>query len=168
MLRKDRNTDSSTTASDNAHVTNLRIDLGTPTTVLVLGVLLALGGACYVVGLNTAERAHQEREARERDASLKRDWDNHTSALQREWSRQTAVLTEHMDDLARKYRMFELKLDDWSVVAHRHGLVLPGDYTRGPQGNLDSESFKQENDHGSRRDHPATGGDADGHRPGNR
>lgn len=45
-------------------------------------------------------------------------------------------------DLDRQYRMTELKLDDWTVVAHRSGLVLPGDYTRGPQGNLDPESFK--------------------------
>lgn len=43
--------------------------------------------------------------------------------------------------LDRQYRMTELKLDDWTVVAHRSGLVLPGDYTRGPQGNLDIESF---------------------------
>ena len=47
------------------------------------------------------------------------------------------------DDLQRQYRMTELKLDDWTVVAHRAGLVLPGDYTRGPQGNLDTDSFKQ-------------------------
>lgn len=45
--------------------------------------------------------------------------------------------------LDRQYRMVELKLDDWTVVAHRSGLVLPGDYTRGPQGNPDAESFKQ-------------------------
>lgn len=45
--------------------------------------------------------------------------------------------------LDRQYRMTELKLDDWTVVAHRAGLQLPGDYTRGPQGNLDRESFKQ-------------------------
>lgn len=44
--------------------------------------------------------------------------------------------------LDRQYRMTELKLDDWTVVAHRAGLALPGDYTRGPQGNLDTESFK--------------------------
>jgi hypothetical protein len=44
--------------------------------------------------------------------------------------------------LDRQYRMTELKLDDWTVVAHRSGMVLPGDYTRGPQGNLDFESFK--------------------------
>lgn len=51
---------------------------------------------------------------------------------------------EHrFSDLERQYRMTELKLDDWTVVAHRSGLVLPGDYTRGPQGNLDTESFKR-------------------------
>ena len=43
--------------------------------------------------------------------------------------------------LDRQYRMTELKLDDWTVVAHRSGLVLPGDYTRGPQGDLDADSF---------------------------
>jgi len=50
-------------------------------------------------------------------------------------------MEDHFDDLRRQYRMTELKLDDWTVVAHRSGLVLPGDYTRGPQGNLDSSSF---------------------------
>jgi hypothetical protein len=43
--------------------------------------------------------------------------------------------------LDRQSRMTELKLDDWTVVAHRAGLALPSDYTRGPQGNLDTESF---------------------------
>jgi hypothetical protein len=57
----------------------------------------------------------------------------------------------HYDLLERQYRMVELKLDDWTVVAHRSGLVLPGDYTRGPQGNLDQESFKQEKSNGSGR-----------------
>ncbi len=50
-------------------------------------------------------------------------------------------MEDHFDDLRRQYRMTELKLDDWTVVAHRSRLVLPGDYARGPQGNLDSESF---------------------------
>lgn len=45
--------------------------------------------------------------------------------------------------LDRQYRMVELKLDDWTVVAHRSGLVLPGDYARGPQGNPDIESFQK-------------------------
>jgi hypothetical protein len=62
-----------------------------------------------------------------------------------------ASYARQFDLLERQYRMVELKLDDWTVVAHRSGLVLPGDYTRGPQGNLDQESFKQESDHGSRR-----------------
>ena len=45
--------------------------------------------------------------------------------------------------LDRQYRMVELKLDDWTVVAHRSGLVLPTDYARGPQGNPDAESFRK-------------------------
>ena len=52
-------------------------------------------------------------------------------------------LERRYDALDRQFRMTELKLDDWTVVAHRAGLQLPGDYTRGPQGNLDSESFKK-------------------------
>jgi hypothetical protein len=43
--------------------------------------------------------------------------------------------------LDRQYRMVELKLDDWTVVAHRSGLVLPDDYARGPQGDPDAKSF---------------------------
>lgn len=50
-------------------------------------------------------------------------------------------LDEDFLDLKRQYRMTELKLDDWTVVGHRAGLVLPGDFARGPQGNLDKDSF---------------------------
>ena len=88
----------------------------------VIVVLTALIGACGVVmGLNLSAQA----------------------ALDREFQRDTAATNEKLQDLQRQYRMTELKLDDWTVVAHRSGLVLPGDYTRGPQGNLDSESYKQ-------------------------
>jgi len=99
---------------------NIRIDFG-GATLLVVCVLVTIIGACGVVmGIDIAERSAQEREA----------------------ARNTAALAEKMQDLQRQYRMTELKLDDWTVVAHRSGLVLPGDYTRGPQGNLDSDSFK--------------------------
>lgn len=54
-----------------------------------------------------------------------------------------SVQSRNYDLLERQYRMVELKLDDWTVVAHRAGLILPGDYTRGPQGNPDAEAFKQ-------------------------
>lgn len=50
-------------------------------------------------------------------------------------------LVRHFDQLDRQSRMTELKLDDWSVVAHRAGLILPSDYTRGPEGNPDEMSF---------------------------
>jgi hypothetical protein len=43
--------------------------------------------------------------------------------------------------LERQYRMTELKLDDWNVTARRAGLVLKGDYSGGPGGNPDAESF---------------------------
>lgn len=50
-------------------------------------------------------------------------------------------MEREFDRLDRQYRMTELKLDDWTVVAHRAGLQLQSDYTRGPQGNPDAQSF---------------------------
>ncbi|HEY3840958.1 MAG TPA: hypothetical protein VGL72_30515 [Bryobacteraceae bacterium] len=99
------------TANRGGQLTNITVNLG-GMTLLVVVVLVSIIGACgVVIGLDIAERSQMERSF------------------------------AHLD---RQYRMTELKLDDWSVVAHRSGLVLPGDYTRGPQGNLDSESFKKE------------------------
>lgn len=68
-----------------------------------------------------------------------------------------AEMEEKYDDLRRQYRMTELKLDDWTVVAHRAGIQLSGDYTRGPQGNPEAEAYhiqvaKKGDDHGRRRD----------------
>lgn len=151
MLRKDHTTN----ASDNAHVTNLRIDLGAPTAILVIVMLIVLGLAAWIIGQNTAERRHQEVEQRAQADMLQREMLRTQADIQREWNKQTAELTEHMDELRRQSRMTELKLDDWTVVAHRKGLVLPGDYTRGPQGNLDSESFKEEKSSGSWRHNSA-------------
>ncbi len=64
------------------------------------------------------------------------------AALEREFHRDTETTNKAVELMQRQSRMTELKLDDWSVVAHRSGLVLPGDYTRGPQGNMDQEAFK--------------------------
>jgi hypothetical protein len=118
---QDRCKDDSVTAAPRSTVNILRVDLG-GTTLFVVAVLATIIGACgVVIGLDIAERAQMERE----------------------FQRGTAETSARLQDLQRQYRMTELKLDDWTVVAHRAGLQLPGDYTRGPQGNLDSESFKQ-------------------------
>lgn len=107
--------------SPSAGSSAVSINIGGPTLAVIV-VLAALIGACGVVmGMNLSEQA----------------------ALSREFQRDTAATNEKLQDLQRQYRMTELKLDDWTVVAHRSGLVLPGDYTRGPQGDLDSESFKK-------------------------
>jgi hypothetical protein len=95
------------------------INIGGPTLAVIV-VLAGVIGACGVVmGLNLSEQA----------------------ALGREFQRDTAATNEKLQDLQRQYRMTELKLDDWTVVAHRSGLVLPDDYTRGPQGDPDAKSF---------------------------
>lgn len=66
---------------------------------------------------------------------------DHISANQQITQNEIQHYRDDFLKLDRQSRMTELKLDDWTVVAHRAGLVLPGDYTRGPQGNLDAESF---------------------------
>jgi hypothetical protein len=141
IFRRGPSSDNSNTLEAGAHQTNLTVNLGAPTLALVFVLLAVVCLAAWVIGENTAERRNQE--------ALQRQ---HELTLQREWERQTASLTEHMADLQRQYRMTELKLDDWTVVAHRRGLALPGDYTRGPQGNLDSQSFQESHD-GSGRNH---------------
>jgi hypothetical protein len=152
MFRRGPSTDQSNTLEAGAHQTNLTVNLGGPTITLILALLAVICLAAWVIGENTAERRNQEALQRQHELTLQREMQTNQLAMQREWEKQTALLTEHMDELKRQYRMAELKLDDWTVVAHRRGLVLPGDYTRGPQGNLDSQSFQEQHD-GSRRDH---------------
>jgi hypothetical protein len=86
-------------------------------TVISLTVVIAACG--FTIGLDMSDR----------------------SAFERQEQQRAAAFHDSMQDLQRQYRMAELKLDDWTVVAHRAGLQLPGDYTRGPQGNMDPESF---------------------------
>lgn len=131
QIHPERCSDDSVTAHEHANVNNVRVDVGTPTLAVIM-VLVALIGACGVVmGIDISDRQAQQRE-----------FDRRAGQAQREADARAAQLTEAMTRLDRQYRMTELKLDDWTVVAHRSGLVLPGDYTRGPQGNLDSDSFK--------------------------
>lgn len=162
MLRKDHCRDESQIAEQQAqnqrNDNRVSFNLGGP-----LLILMTLGCA-VMLGLDIAERASQERrataEARavqhsidKQTADLERawvvntqqimrDWSINTAQMQRDWETQTAINMKKMDDLQRQYRMAELKLDDTTVVLHRAGLQLPGDYTRGPQGNMDTESFK--------------------------
>ena len=154
IFRRGPSEDKSNTLESGAHQTNFTINLGGPTITLVLALLAVICLAASVIGENTAERKNQEILQRQHELTLQREMQANQLAIQREWEKQTAALIEHMDDLKRQYRMTELKLDDWTVVAHRRGLVLPGDYARGPQGNLDSQSFQEQHD-GSRRDNSA-------------
>lgn len=72
---------------------------------------------------------------------LQTDYFLHTAEQAQTTEQEIAHYRDNFAKLERQYRMVELKLDDTSVVLHRAGLQLPGDYTRGPQGNLDAESF---------------------------
>jgi cell division protein FtsL len=116
-------TDRSLTQSDGSIANYVQFDLGEKTLYTMIGVCAVLvaiiGVACGVIAFGIAEY----------------------QSFSRERATETAELKDKMTDLQRQYRMTELKLDDWTVVAHRSGMVLPGDYTRGPQGNLDSSSF---------------------------
>jgi hypothetical protein len=132
VLNPDHCTDNSQTPSGGSSANNISINLG-GATLIVVCILATVIGACGVVmGIDISDRNSRDRE-----------YDRRTGQAQREADQRAAALTETMLKLDRQYRMTELKLDDWTVVAHRAGLSLRGDYTRGPQGNLDDESFDQ-------------------------
>lgn len=125
----------------------ISINLGGVTLIVVVFLVAIIGTTGVVMGIDISDRQAQQRE-----------FDNHQRTADRLADDREHRLEEAFLKLDRQYRMTELKLDDWSVVAHRAGLKLPGDYTRGPQGNLDSDSFHlQEKDHGRRRDNQPAG-----------
>jgi hypothetical protein len=96
-----------------------------------LGVMVfILCVCCVVIGMDMSDRHAQDRE-----------FDRRAAQAQREADQRAAQLVEAMTKLDRQYRMTELKLDDWTVTAHRAGIVLPDDYARGPQGNPDAKAF---------------------------
>lgn len=72
---------------------------------------------------------------------LQTDYFLHAAEQAQGTEKEIAHYRDQFVALERQYRMTELKYDDVSVVLHRAGLQLPGDYTRGPQGALDAESF---------------------------
>jgi uncharacterized protein HemX len=131
-------------AGSSANHIEISTNLGAAT-LIVVSVLAAVIGACGVVmGLNLSEQAAMKRESQFQAATLEREFERNTASQEKEVERLGAAEKDEMDKLQRQYRMTELKLDDWTVVAHRSGLILPGDYTRGPQGNPDSESFQKQ------------------------
>lgn len=136
----------------------------------LIALILVMCGCAVMIGLGISDRDARDREFDRRMQQSQREFDNRMQRAQREADAQrqeferrldqsqrendyraqqarrqeddrVASLKEAMLKLDRQYRMTELKLDDWTVVGHRAGLALPGDYTRGPQGNLDAESF---------------------------
>jgi hypothetical protein len=125
--------DNSTRATRGANVTknDIRINLGGATLIVVLILASIIGVTGVIIGIDIADRDAKSREEAERLAQYERNED-----------RRTQELHDALQDLQRQYRMVELKLDDWTVVAHRAGLQLPGDYTRGPQGNMDKDAYK--------------------------
>lgn len=117
-------------AEGSAHVNVVRVDLSGAAVAVIVGLVLVIGACSAVIGLDISERGSQQR-----------DWARRTADLERAWRQDVQSLDDSYARLDRQYRMTELKLDDWTVVAHRAGIALPSDYTRGPQGNLDAKSF---------------------------
>ena len=72
---------------------------------------------------------------------LQTDYFLHAAQQAQQTEQEITHYREKFTALERQFRMVELKLDDTAVVLHRAGLQIPGDYTRGPQGSLDAESF---------------------------
>lgn len=118
----DRSPNESFTAAEGSNVNVNRFTIISERGVIIAVVVLAASLATYAAA---------------RVESLK----DHISANERITQNEIQHYRDDFLKLDRQSRMTELKLDDWTVVAHRAGLQLPGDYTRGPQGNLDAESF---------------------------
>lgn len=126
---------------------------------LILAVMFAVGMSAWSlarVGYIHDEMArrdadHQGREQQQAAAfsyhatEMQTDYFLHAAQQSREIEHEIVHYREQFAKLERQYRMTELKLDDATVVMHRAGLQLPGDYTRGPQGSLDAESFHVNN-----------------------
>jgi hypothetical protein len=112
--------------------------------LLFAAVCVALACSVYaaarVAALGDAvldyRRDQESREGAQRE-SIQRTVDD----LKLAYSLGLADDKERFSKLERQYRMTELKLDDWNVTARRAGLVLKGDYSGGPGGNTDAESF---------------------------
>ncbi len=101
--------------------------------IILVAAFASLAIAAWSAGRvqSLGDYVHADHDAYQRDAL----------AMNIEYQHELSHYVEEFNKMERQFRMTELKLDDWTVVAHRSGLALPGDYTRGPQGNLDAESF---------------------------
>lgn len=64
-----------------------------------------------------------------------------TEQLARTYQTQAEQTRDTLKQLQTQSRVTELKLDDYNVTLRRAGIRLKGDFTRGPMGNPDAESF---------------------------
>jgi hypothetical protein len=123
-------------ARGGGHIANVpvhvNVNLGKETLVVVVMLALVIGACGVVIGMDVAERAAQQRQSEE-----------NTARLQREWMRDTKAMNDHADDLARKYRMAELKYDELNLTVRRAGIGRTDDDQTGVGGNLDPEAFGQ-------------------------
>lgn len=141
-------TDSSVRARGRANVAiaNITEKLGRGASAIILAAaFIAMFCAAWAAGrvATLGDVIRADHDAYQRDAQSARDsYERDSRGLYLAYQNELQHYREDFQKMERQFRMTELKLDDWTVVAHRSGLALPGDYTRGPQGNLDAESFQ--------------------------
>jgi hypothetical protein len=113
-----------------ASMHRVAISIGGSMFLVIVALVLVIGACGVVIGLDIAERADQARQ-----------WAANTAGIEREWQRDTKAMNDHADDLARKYRMAELKYDELNLTVRRAGIGRTDDDQTGVGGNLDPEAF---------------------------
>ena len=123
----------------NANNSGVTINNLGKTSIVLLAIFSGLAVGIAITALITNIRESQL--LRDHQNNVANELRDHQALMMAQYQHELDHYKEEFVKLERQYRMMELKLDDWTVVAHRSGMVLPGDYARGPQGNLDAASF---------------------------
>ena len=116
--------------------------------LMFVAVVAAVGMACYALArVNGAlDLQGQRAQALASAYQLAQSQAAQTYALANEqlartYQTQAEQTRDTLKQLQTQSRVTELKLDDYNVTLRRAGIRLKGDFTRGPMGNPDAETF---------------------------
>lgn len=116
--------------------------------LMLVSVVVAVGMAAYAVARVDgaveiqAQRAQAQASAYQlAQSQAAQTYQLATQQLSRDEQNRAETLRDQFKQLQQQSRLTELKLDDYNVTLRRAGIRLKGDFTRGPMGNPDAESF---------------------------
>lgn len=137
------------TASDRANQVVFVEALGKNERALVLvSLVVAVGMSAYSLAKVTGSVELQAQRSQQQAATYAlaqsqaaQTYALATEQLARTYQTQAEQTRDTLKQLQTQSRVTELKLDDYNVTLRRAGIRLKGDFTRGPVGNPDAESF---------------------------